>query len=286
MSEHEVASSPFRSARSSLARYLPGPHRAWWQVLDAVSHIRSTTRQAELERLRERLAGLEERRLLAQARGGSDVCWPVGADEAEPLVSVRIATYRRGDLIKRALDSILSQTHRRLEVLVVGDACDEATQTAVESYADPRIRLVNLPTRGLYPEDAQSRWMVAGTHPMNAALPLLTGQWFAPCDDDDEFTPTHVERLLDRAVSDRLEMVWSRARLRQADGSWVVTEGPPMALGRISHGTVLYSSGLRFLRHSETSWKMNEPGDWNLWRRMQAAGVRIGFLDEITYHHY
>ena len=286
MSEHDVASVRFPTARASLARRLPRLHGAWWQVLDASKHLRNTTREAEFERLRERLAGLEERRLLRQARGDGQVCWPVGADNAEPLVSVRIATYRRGDLIKRALDSVLSQTHRNLEVLAVGDACDEATQTAVESYTDPRIRFVNLPTRGMYPEDAQSRWMVAGTHPMNAALPLLTGQWIAPCDDDDEFTPTHVERLLDRALSDRLELVWSRARLRQDDDNWVVTDGPPMALGSISHGSVLYSAGLRFFQHSNTSWKMNEPGDWNLWRRMQLAGVRIGFLDEITYHHY
>ena len=67
---------------------------------------------------------------------------------------------------------------------------------------------------------------------------------------------------------------------------WRVTSGPELQMGHISHGSVLYSLGLRFFRHSNTSWKLHEPGDWNLWRRMRDAGVRIGFMDELTYLHY
>ena len=260
--------------------------RRWAPIRQKLGLLKSRTPGSEFERLREFLGRPEEQRLLGQVRGSESVCWPRSADSPEPLVTVRIATYRRSDLIKRALDSVLSQSYQKLEVMVIGDACDDATQKAVESYSDMRLRFINLPTRGLYPEDAKSRWMVAGTHPMNAALPLISGDWIAPCDDDDEFTPNHVEALLERAISGRYEMVWSRAMLRQPDGNWVKTEGPPMALNRISHGSVLYSSGLRFFQHSNTSWRMKEPGDWNLWRRMQKAGVRIGFLDEVTYYHY
>lgn len=241
---------------------------------------------SRLERLREQLQGQEERRLLAQARGGQTVCW-TEAEASDPLVTVRIATYNRGQLIvDRAIDSVLKQTYSNLEILVVGDACDEATSNAVKSVEDKRVRFVNLPTRGMYPDDPEARWMVAGTHPMNAALSLARGSWVAPCDDDDRFTPTHVEHLLEHALSHRLEMVWSRAGLRQADGTWTVTLGPPMRCGRVSHGSVIYSLGLRFFQHSNTSWKIPEPGDWNLWRRMRDAGVRIGFLDELTYFHY
>lgn len=120
---------------------------------------------------------------------------------------------------------------------------------------------------------------------MNAALVLARGRWIAPCDDDDSFTPNHVERLLTHAIENRLELVWSRTALRRGD-AWRVTMGPDLKVGHISHGSVLYSLGLRFFRHSNTSWKLGEPGDWNLWRRMRDAGVRIGFLDELTYLAY
>jgi len=29
-----------------------------------------------------------------------------------------------------------------------------------------------------------------------------------------------------------------------------------------------------------------EPNDWNLWRRMEEAGVRMGFVDHVVFRHY
>lgn len=241
----------------------------------ALDHARESTR--------ERAERREERRLLAQARAGRDVCWPPDAEE-EPLVTVRIATYDRGPVVaERALASAVGQTYEHLEILVVGDACDEATARAVRSVDDPRIRFVNLPTRGLYPDDPYARRKVAGAHPMNAARYLARGAWIAPCDDDDVMTADHVEVLLAHALRHRCEMVYSRARFEHAPGRWRFVGSEPLRMGEISHGTVLYSSGLRFLRHSTTSWRLREPSDWNLWKRMAAIGVRIGFLPQVTY---
>lgn len=238
------------------------------------------------ERIREKMEAHEERRLLAVARAGRDVCWTED-DAKDPLVTVRIATYNRAQLlVERAIESVLNQSYKNLEILVVGDACDDATSEAVQTIRDDRLCFVNLPTRGTYPEAPRTAWrQVAGTHPMNAALVLARGNWIAPCDDDDSFTPNHVERLLTHAIENRLEMVWSRTALRR-DDNWRVTTGPELKMGQISHGSVLYSLGLRFFRHSNTSWKLGEPGDWNLWRRMRDAGVRIGFMDELTYLAY
>lgn len=225
----------------------------------------------------------EERRLLAMARAGRDVCWPDGA-ESEPLVTVRIATYNRGSVVaERALASAVAQTYQRLEILVIGDCCDERTARAVRSVRDSRIRFVNLPTRGLYPENPSWRRKVAGSHPMNVARHLAEGQWIAPCDDDDEMTPDHVEVLLRHAVGHRCEMVYSKAHFEESPGSWRTVGSRPLRMGDISHGSVLYSSGLRFMAHSNTSYKLHEPSDWNLWKRMEKIGVKVGFLDRVTY---
>lgn len=237
------------------------------------------------EWLRERITLAEERRLLMLARGGSDVCW---ADEdREPLVTIRIATLDRGELIvERAIRSALEQTYERIEILVVGDRCDDQTADAVTSVTDKRVRFINLGARGVYPSRPRDLWRVAGAHPMNVGTALAHGAWIAPCDDDDELTPDHVEVLLGAAMDRRLEMVYSKARMEVGSGEWREVGDEPLQHGRISHGSVMFSSGLRFMPLSMTSWKLWEPADWNLWKRMRRIGVRIGFESRITYRHY
>ena len=255
------------------------------QKADRLAHLLRPAGAAELTR--EWAQGVEERRRLRAARGGREVCWTEDAHTAAPLVTVRIATFNRGRLVaERAIASALRQSYPHLEVLVVGDACDEVTADAVRSVQDPRVRFVNLPRRGVYPADPRDLWRVAGVHPMNAALSLARGDWIAPCDDDDELTDTHVEDLLRHAKQGRFEMVYSKAALAQDNGSWREIGHEPLREGGISHGSVLYSAGLRFFTHSDTCWKLAEPADWNMWKRMRRAGVRIGFHDQVTYIHY
>jgi len=239
------------------------------------------------EALGERLDQHDNFQRLERARGGRDVCWIEQDDDQEPLVTIRIATYDRGPLIvDRAIRSALSQTYENIEVLVIGDACDDATTQAAESVTDPRVRFVRLPTRGLYPSDPNHRWMVAGGHPMVTALPLARGAWLAPCDDDDELTSDHVEVLLVAARERRLEMVWSRANCEIQPGEWQELGSERLRLGHVSHGSVMYSLGLRHIVPNVRSWRLGEPSDWNLWRRMRDIGVHMGFVDHLTYTHY
>lgn len=121
---------------------------------------------------------------------------------------------------------------------------------------------------------------------MNAALFLARGEWIAPCDDDDEFTDDHVELLLGHAQRQRLEMVYSKAQWEVSPGVWTEVGATPLQWGNFTHGSLLYSAGLRFMLHSNTAWKVGWPADWELVRRMQRIGVRIGFLDQVTYRHY
>ncbi len=237
------------------------------------------------ELLRQRLETFDDRKRLAELRGDRGTHWAFEQDE--PLVTIRIATYNRGQLVAdRAIASAISQTYSNIEILVVGDHCDEVTEKAVLSVDDPRIRFVNLAERGRYPTDPVHRWMVAGAAPMNAALAIARGQWIAPCDDDDELTKDHVEVLLEAARARRLEFVWSSARWEGSPGQWNVVGDGSFHQSSFSHGSVFYASGLRFFRHNDRSWKLMQPGDWDLWWRMHRAGVKMGFLNRVTYVHY
>ena len=202
-------------------------------------------------------------------------------------MTVRIATWNRaGILAGRTLPSVLAQTHRNLEVLVVGDHCTDDTAERLARLADPRIRFVNLPERGRYPETPWKRWMVAGAAPMNHALDIARGEWIAPLDDDDEFAPDHVATLLEACRRQRWEMAFGIARMQLPWGEWREIGSAPLRCDHICHSAVFYWTGLRFMHHDWNAWKLGEPGDWNLWRRMRGAGVRIGFVPRVvTTHH-
>jgi glycosyltransferase involved in cell wall biosynthesis len=242
----------------------------------------------QLERWRERIEDRHRAQLLERVRGGRDVCWEEPEDEAEPLVTVRIPTFNRAtELAERALPSALAQDYERLDILVIGDATDRATERFMSSVRDPRVRFVNLPRQGIYPLDPVQRWRVSGSEPMNAALMLAQGSWITLCDDDDEMTPDHVSVLLQAAKSRRLEFVHSITETHFADGVTVGLQGrDPLTCGQVTQGSVLYSMGLRFMTYSTTCYKIPDNHDWNLFRRMEALGVRMGFVDHVTYRYW
>ncbi len=207
--------------------------------------------------------------------------------EQRPLVTVRIATYNRGRLVaERALASAIAQTYDNLEILVVGDCCDEATANAVLSVDDPRIKFVNLPERGRYPADAELRWMVAGSTPMNHGVELARGEWIAPLDDDDEFTPDHVEVLLRECLARDLDFAWGIAESERSNGTWAHQGAPSLQRGNICHSAVFYHRRIAAIRHDLDAWRLDEPGDWNLWSRFARAGAAMGFVDRVVTRHY
>jgi glycosyltransferase involved in cell wall biosynthesis len=87
-------------------------------------------------------------------------------------------------LLLRAIDSVLCQTHRELEVIVVVDRPDPDTISAARSVNDPRLQLIVNP----HPLTA------AGAR--NAGVDHATGEWIAFLDDDDEWLPNKLERQI------------------------------------------------------------------------------------------
>lgn len=233
----------------------------------------------------ERIDRRQEAWLLDRARAAHDTV-PSEEDSA-PLVTARVITYNRPDiLVDRCLPSLLRQTYRNLEILIVGDNCEPSTGRALAAIQDSRVRYINLPRHTIYPLPEIHRWHVAGYAPANLALTLAEGSWLAPCDDDDEFTDDHVEVLLSAARRKDLEFVHSRTAVPVGAREWVVIGRERPQLGHISHGSVLYSARLDFIKYRGTCHHLGEPFDWNLWRRMQNLGVRMGYLDDVTYIYH
>lgn len=207
--------------------------------------------------------------------------------DAEPLISVLIPTYNRAELLReRSVASVLRQTYSRFEIVIVGDACTDRTESLLRDAGDPRIRFYNLLARGKYPEDPYLQWLVAGSAPANEALRIARGRWIAWLDDDDEFSPDHLEALLAACLERRWEFAYGVMEMEVEPGAWRHVGSYPPECGRICNASVLYGAHLRFFRYDLNAWRLDEPNDWNLWKRMWGAGVRMGFVDRVIGKHF
>lgn len=102
----------------------------------------------------------------------------------QPLVSVVIPTYNRAQLLKRALKSVLAQTHRNLEIIVVDDASEDDIARIVVDLGDSRIRYIRHETNK------------GGSAARNTGIREATGSYIAFLDDDDEWEPEKTEEQL------------------------------------------------------------------------------------------
>ena len=65
------------------------------------------------------------------------------------LISVLLPVRNGEAYLREALESVLAQTHRELEILAVDDGSDDATPAIFSSYGDPRLRVIRQEPRGL-----------------------------------------------------------------------------------------------------------------------------------------
>jgi glycosyltransferase involved in cell wall biosynthesis len=206
------------------------------------------------------------------------------AFDGQPLVSVRIATYKNTDkLIHRSLPSVFRQTYPNWEVVIVGDGSPTDCEARIRCFDDQRIRFVNRPYNGPYPDGSAAHWMVQATYPYNEGAALANGAWIAPLDDDDEWTEDHIELLLKVAQRHRAELVYGRMRA-VIDGTDVETwfGAFPPCQGDFGFQAALYHSALREFRYDSFAYLRDEVSDWNLARRMWEAGVRFHFVDDVV----
>jgi hypothetical protein len=208
-------------------------------------------------------------------------------DEDEPLVTVIMPTYNNWKLMReRALPAVLSQTYERFECIVVGDAAPPEAAQVVSSFGDDRLRFVNLPYRGPYPDDPHEAWLVSGTTTSNTGLALARGRWILYSGDDDAVRPNCIESLLAVARAERAEVPYGRLHMCDPKGDgWVLGVFPP-ELGQWGAQCSLLHAGLRFLPSEPSDWLFGVPNDWSLADRMLRIGVRFAMLDETVADYY
>ncbi len=100
-------------------------------------------------------------------------------------ISIIMAAYNRSNVLRYAVESVLRSTIYDWELIVIGDACTDDTETVVKSFHDPRISFYNLP------ENCGEQ-----TGPNNEGLFRAQGEYIAFLSQDDLWFPDHLQTLL------------------------------------------------------------------------------------------
>lgn len=106
--------------------------------------------------------------------------------EAKPLVSIGIPAYKT-TFLERAINSALSQTYEKIELVIVNDRSPHDVTSIVKKFKDKRIRyFVNEKNVGA--SDPGCNW--------NECLARARGDYFCLLCDDDAYEPMFMEELL------------------------------------------------------------------------------------------
>ena len=228
-------------------------------------------------------------------------------DNTNPLISVYTPTFNRGEIfIDRALKSVLAQTYTNFEYIVIGDHCTDNTADLLSKVEDPRVKFHNLAERkAIYPDTVKNHWLAGPVRPANEALKRVTGKWIARLDDDDVWTPDHLESLLRFAQAGNYEFVSGQLIEDRGNGKehlgggggpldpYYTGKSTPAAPNAYNPGignpsTWLYRSYLKSFKYNKDCWrkKMNRVNDLDMVLRIFKAGVNMGFLEKVVLYKY
>jgi len=200
---------------------------------------------------------------------------PGMADRA-PLVSVVTATFNRSHVLRVAIETARRQTLADWEQIVVGDACSDDTEQVVASFADPRLRFVNL-TENVGEQSG----------PNNEGIRLARGRYVAFLNHDDLWLSDHLETLVKVIEEQQADLAYAR-------GISVLPDGGRLLLGPASgsvyrpvaevHASLWLCRRELFndvgpWRHSRTCWAIPSQ-DWLI--RAWRLGKKIVASDRFT----
>jgi glycosyltransferase involved in cell wall biosynthesis len=110
--------------------------------------------------------------------------------ETYPIVSVIVPTHNRSHIIRDTINTILAQTISDIEIIIVDDCSNDATEEVISKLKDKRLR---------YLRHDINRGAAAAR---NTGIKAAKGKYVAFLDSDDEWKPEKLERQLDVFASD------------------------------------------------------------------------------------
>ena len=148
-----------------------------------------------------------------------------------PEISIIVPTRNRAKLIPRAINSILRQTYKNFEIIIVDGHSTDNTKAVIDSYHDPRIRyfLQEIPKNG-----AQAT---------NEGIAKAKGKYIAFLDDDDEWLPEKLAKQVSliNSLPEEYGMVYCWMDYFNGEGH-IIHQTHPILRGNIFEKVLLTES--------------------------------------------
>jgi len=198
---------------------------------------------------------------------------------SHPGISVIIPTYNQADLLREAIQSILDQTFTDWEAIVVNNYSEDNTIEVVESFKNPRIKLVNFANHGVI---GASR---------NEGVRYAKADIIAFLDSDDTWINIKLEKVVsffrqhpgvELVCHDEWVLVGDRIKS-------VMKYGPSKDYHRLLfQKNCLSTSAVTMLRHNflalggfSEDVRLAGVEDYDFWLRLARAGCTIEYLHEV-----
>lgn len=206
-----------------------------------------------------------------------------------PKVSIIIPTYNSSRFLKRTIGSVLAQTFRDWELLIVDDCSKDSTRLIVEEYSkfDKRIKFFKTETNSGGPAT-----------PKNIGVENARGEFIAFLDHDDEWFPEKLEKQLNvfkNSKDDNLGLVSCGANLiNKKNKRFSIYNPKKLKVGfpEILLRNPIYSNSSVLIRKSvidvvgERDDKMKYSEDWDMWIRICKNNFKIEIMNDILFNYH
>jgi hypothetical protein len=203
---------------------------------------------------------------------------------ATPRFSVLLPTHNRADVLGFAIGSVLAQTERDSELLIVADGCTDGTRDVVSRFHDPRLRFFDLPKAPHF-----------GYANRNVALREARGRLIAFAAHDDLLFPDHLALMGALVEGEGASWGYSRPLWVSTDGVVVPFATDLRLAVEMRQFQLTNTIPAACVVHTREAlqqagfWPedVSSAGDWVLWRRILAMGTRpAAYLRAPTTFHF
>lgn len=198
-----------------------------------------------------------------------------------PLVSVVMPVYNGEKYLVQAIDSILTQTLRDFELIVVNDGSTDGSLQILQQFAasDHRIRIISRENRG-----------VVATR--NELIDCATGQWIAWMDQDDISHPERLQSQVSEMTSRSADICGCHWFLVNGSGKLIDTRLVPLTRDSFAvymactvpfaHGSVMMRA--KFVKtHALHYGRAKFAEDCDLWIRFWEAGAVFANVNQFLF---
>jgi glycosyltransferase involved in cell wall biosynthesis len=193
-----------------------------------------------------------------------------------PRVTVITATYNWSEVLRFSIASVLRQSFRDFEYLVIGDGCTDDSEQVVRSFGDPRVRWINLPENSKHQSG-----------PNNEGLRQARGEIIAYLGHDDLWLPHHLESHVAALDAARADLSYSLVLLVANDEMyWTARPRPELDMFAPPSGTTHRKSVADdvggWINYREYDHARFIAPERELWHRALAAGKKPAVVPRLT----